>query len=48
MVWFAAANEMSLLAAAATAEALTRRHLTGRPLEDVQRTLAELIAKLLR
>jgi len=46
--WFAAADEVSLLAAAAAVEAISRRHLAGRPLQDAQRTLAELIAKLLR
>jgi AcrR family transcriptional regulator len=45
---FAAADDVSLLAAVAAAEALSRRHLAGHPIADVQRTLGELIAKLLR
>jgi AcrR family transcriptional regulator len=48
MGWFNAADEVSLLAAAAAVEALSRRHLAGRPLRDAQRTLTELITKLLR
>jgi AcrR family transcriptional regulator len=46
--WFTAADEISLLAAAAATEAISRRHLAGRPVRDAQRALAELIAKLLR
>jgi len=48
MAWFGAADDVSLLAAAAAVEALSRRHLAGQPIRDAQRTLAELIAKLLR
>ena len=48
MGWFNAADEVGLLAAAAAVEAVTRRHLEGHPLRDAQRTLAELISKLLR
>ena len=48
MGWFNAADEVGLLAAAAAVEAVTRRHLAGQPLRDPQRTLAELITKLLR
>lgn len=48
MGWFTAADEVSLLAAAAAVEAISRRHLAGRPLQDAPRTLADLIAKLLR
>jgi AcrR family transcriptional regulator len=48
MTSFAAANDVSLLAAAAAIEALSRRHLAGTLIPDPQRTLAELIAKLLR
>lgn len=48
MAWFAAADEVSLLAAAAAVEAISRRHLAGFPIRDAPRTLAELIAKLLR
>lgn len=46
--WFGAADDVSLLAAAAAAEAVSRRHLAGHPIRDAQRVLAELIAKLLR
>jgi AcrR family transcriptional regulator len=46
--WFGAADDVSLLAAAAAVEALSRRHLGGKPLRDAQRTLAELMTKLLR
>jgi AcrR family transcriptional regulator len=48
MGWFNAADDVSLLAAAAAVEALSRRHLAGRPLSDAPRTLSELITKLLR
>ena len=48
MVGFNSADDVSLLAAAAGVEAVTRRHLTGRPVRDVQRTLSELVNKLLR
>jgi AcrR family transcriptional regulator len=48
MGWFNAADDVSLLAAAAAIEALSRRHLAGRPLRDAPRTLSELITKLLR
>jgi AcrR family transcriptional regulator len=43
-----ATDELSLLAAAAAVEALSRRHLAGPPLPDAQRTLVELVTKLLR
>jgi len=46
--WFAGADDVSLLAAAAAVEALTRRHLDGRPIRDAARTLADVLAKLLR
>ena len=46
--WFNAADDVSLLAAAAAIEALSRRQLTGRPIRDAQRVLVELITKLLR
>jgi len=46
--WFTAADEVSLLAAAAAVEALSRRHLAGNPIRDAPRALADLIAKLLR
>jgi AcrR family transcriptional regulator len=48
MGWLNAADDVSLLAAAAAIEALSRRHLAGRPLHDASRTLSELITKLLR
>lgn len=43
-----AADDVSLLAATAAVEALSRRHLAGQPLRDGPRTLSELITKLLR
>jgi hypothetical protein len=43
-----AADDISLLAAAAAIEALSRRHLAGQPLRDGPRTLSDLITKLLR
>jgi AcrR family transcriptional regulator len=48
MAWFGTADEVSLLAAAAAVEAVSRRHLAGHPINDAQRTVAELVAKLLR
>jgi AcrR family transcriptional regulator len=48
MGWHNAADDVSLLAAAAAVEALSRRHLAGRPLHDAPRTLSELVTKLLR
>jgi AcrR family transcriptional regulator len=48
MVGLNAADEVSLLAAAAGVEAICRRHLTGRPVREAQRALAELVSKLLR
>lgn len=48
MGWMSAADESSLLAAAAAVEALSRRHLAGQPLRDGPRALSELITKLLR
>lgn len=46
--WFNAADETSLLAAAAAVEVLSRRHLIGPPLRDAQRALSESVMKLLR
>jgi AcrR family transcriptional regulator len=46
--WLNAADDVSLLAAAAAVEALSRRHLAGQPLGDASRTLSDLITKLLR
>ena len=48
MGWMNAADDVSLLAATAAVEALSRRHLAGQPLRDAPRTLSELILKLLR
>jgi len=48
LVWFGAAGDVTLLAAAAAVEAASRRHLAGPPIQDVQRAIADLIAKLLR
>jgi AcrR family transcriptional regulator len=45
---FNAGDEVSLLAAAAAVEAVSRRHLMGPALRDATRTLAELISKLMR
>jgi AcrR family transcriptional regulator len=45
--WFNA-DDVSLLAATAAVEVLSRRQLTGRPIRDAQRVLVELITKLLR
>ncbi len=48
MPWFNSADDVSQLAAAAAVEAVSRRHLAGHPLRDAQRSLADLITKLLR
>jgi AcrR family transcriptional regulator len=48
MVGFNSADDVSLLAAAAAIEAVCRRHVMVRPVRDAQRTLAELVSKLLR
>jgi AcrR family transcriptional regulator len=48
MGWMNAADDVSLLAATAAVEALSRRHLAGPALGDAPRTLSELITKLLR
>jgi hypothetical protein len=48
MGWTNAADDVSLLAATAAVEALSRRHLTGQAMRDAPRTLTELITKLLR
>ena len=48
MGWFNSADDVSLLAAAAAVEALSRRHLVGPRLRDAQRTLSDLLTKLLR
>jgi AcrR family transcriptional regulator len=46
--WFKAADDISVLAAAAAGEAVSRRHLSASPIDDASRVLAELIMKLLR
>ena len=46
--WFKSTDEVSVLAAAAAVEAVSRRHLSVAPLRDAARVLAELIVKLLR
>lgn len=45
--WFKSTDEVSLLAAAAAAEAIARRHLLA-PLRDAPRAMVEVIVKLLR
>lgn len=45
--WLGAADDVSLLAAAAAVEAISRRHLQN-PLRDAPRTLSDTISKLLR
>jgi AcrR family transcriptional regulator len=46
--WFRATDEVSLLAAAAAVEAIGRRHVTGGPIRDAAKVLADLVIKLLR
>lgn len=46
--WLAAGDDVSLLAAAAAVEAVSRRHLASPPLRDATRVLGDIIAKLLR
>jgi len=46
--WMSAADEPSLLAATAAVEVVSRRHLAGPALPDVQRALADVMMKLLR
>jgi len=43
-----ASDEVTLLTAAASAEALARRHLQAPPLRDASRVLTDLVLKLLR
>src|SRR3954468_11826328 len=45
---FNSADDVSQLAAAAAVEAISRRHLAGQPLRDAQRTMVDLMTKLLR
>lgn len=45
--WFKSADELTVLAAAASIEALSRRHLSAR-VEDLPKILSELLVKLLR
>jgi AcrR family transcriptional regulator len=46
--WFKTTDDVSVLAAAAAAEAVCRRHVTTAPIADAPRVLAELVIKLLR
>jgi AcrR family transcriptional regulator len=46
--WFKTADDVSVLAAAAAAEVICRRHLWSARLVDAPRVLAELMTKLLR
>jgi AcrR family transcriptional regulator len=46
--WFKATDDVSVLAAAAAGEAISRRHLTLAPLREAPRLLAEVMMKLLR
>jgi AcrR family transcriptional regulator len=46
--WFSAANDVTLLAAAAAVEAVSRRHLSGKPIHEPAQALAEVVTKLLR
>lgn len=48
MSTLSSSDEVSVLAAAAAVEAVTRRHLLGQALPDAPRTLSELVVKLLR
>jgi AcrR family transcriptional regulator len=48
LAWFNAADDVSLVAAAAAVETLSRRHLAGEPLRDAPRVLGEIVMKLLR
>jgi AcrR family transcriptional regulator len=45
---FGATDELSTLAAAAAIELLSRRHVGGEPLRDAQRTLTDIMTRLLR
>lgn len=46
--WFKSTDDVSVLAAAAAAEAIGRRHLSFAPVPDAPRVLADAIVKLLR
>lgn len=46
--WFKTTDDVSVLAAAAAGEAISRRHLTVAPLREAPRLLAEVMIKLLR
>jgi AcrR family transcriptional regulator len=46
--WFNATDDLSVLAAAAAGEAISRHHLDTTPIVDAPRVLAELLIKLLR
>jgi AcrR family transcriptional regulator len=46
--WFKSTDDVSVLAAAAAAEVIGRRHLGVTPIRDAPRVLADVIVKLLR
>ena len=46
--WFKATDDVSVLAAAAAAETIGRRHLGVAPIREAPRLLADVLAKLLR
>jgi AcrR family transcriptional regulator len=46
--WFTSTDDISVLAAAAAAEVIGRRHMGGPPIRDAPRVLADVIVKLLR
>jgi AcrR family transcriptional regulator len=46
--WFKSTDDISVLAAAAAAEVIGRRHLGTAPIRDAPRVLADVIVKLLR
>jgi len=46
--WFKTTDDVSVLAAAAAVEAISRRHLTLIPLRDAPQVLADVMIKLLR
>lgn len=48
MGWFKTTDDVSVLAAAAAGEAISRRHLTVAPVREAPRLLAEVMIKLLR
>lgn len=46
--WFKSTDDVSVLAAAAAAEAIARRHLSTLPVRDAARVLSDVIVKVLR